>query len=183
MLSIPTNVWLGTTIENQAMADLRIPILLSIPARVHFLSCEPLLESVDISRWLDRTVGGRFHAEPIVSWTIAGGESGPRARPTHLDWARSLRDQCQEAGTAFFWKQWGEWLPWSQFTAAGIDDDPEQTRFQTMEWEDGRWKDVGRPMWCDTEDGHIDDEQCVGRVGKSRAGALLDSREWREFPA
>ena len=69
-----------------------------------------------------------------------------------------------------------------------VDDDPEQTRFETMEWDfgvdlaDGEWRDVGRPMWCDSQDGRIDDEHCVGRVGKKAAGALLDGVEHREMP-
>jgi protein gp37 len=109
--AIPANVWLGTTVENQAMADLRIPILLSIPAKVRFLSCEPLLGPVDISRWLDRTAAGRFHAEPIIDWIICGGESGVGARDMDADWARSLRDQCQAAGVWFFMKQMARKAP------------------------------------------------------------------------
>ena len=119
---------------------------------------------------------------PHVDWIVSGGESGPGARPAHPDWFRSLRDQCAASGAAYFHKQNGAWLGWSQFTAAGIDDDPEQTRFPTMEWEDGKWSDVGHPMWSDTKDGAIDDEHCVGRVGKKLAGAMLDGREHREMP-
>jgi protein gp37 len=107
----PSNVWLGTTVEDQKMADLRIPRLLSIPATVHFLSCEPLLGPVDLSRWLDRTTAGRFHAEPIVDWVIAGGESGAFSRDSDPDWFRSLRDQCEAAGAAFHFKQWGRQAP------------------------------------------------------------------------
>ena len=107
------NVWLGTTVENQTEAERRIPHLLSVPAKVRFLSCEPLLGPVDLTA-IERTGGetgfmrpldGRFH------WIIAGGESGPGARPMHPDWARDLRDQCAAAGTPFLFKQWGEWAP------------------------------------------------------------------------
>ena len=109
------NVWLGVSTENQETADQRIPQLLQTPAVVRFVSCEPLLGPVDLAgvsggndylgdHW-DRNVG------PGIDWVIAGGESGPGARPMHLDWARSLRDQCAAARVPFFFKQWGEWAP------------------------------------------------------------------------
>ncbi len=94
-----SNVWLGTTVENQTEADRRIPLLLATPAAKRFLSCEPLLGPVDI-RWTEVTVPG-------LDWVIAGGESGPNARPMHPDWARSLRDQCAATDVAFFMKQMG----------------------------------------------------------------------------
>lgn len=124
------NIWLGATVEDQKMADLRIPILLSIPAKVRFLSMEPLQELVRLKdEWL-------MH----LDWIICGGESGPGARHMNPSWARSLRDDCQRSGTFFFFKQWGDWLP----------DSP-------------------------TDHAHT-------RVGKKAAGAMLDGREWREFP-
>ncbi len=86
------HVWLGCTVENQEEAERRIPHLASVPARVHFLSCEPLLGPVDL--------GG---VQP--DWVIAGGESGHNRRPMDLAWARSLRDQCAATDTAFFMKQ------------------------------------------------------------------------------
>lgn len=125
------NTWLGTTVEDQRRADERIPHLLAVPAAVRFLSCEPLLGPVDLRRWLIcSTCGGcgavtqehDYASETIgchdcmgerspINWVIAGGESGPGARPTHPAWARSLRDQCAEAGVPFLFKQWGEWAP------------------------------------------------------------------------
>ena len=94
----PVNAWAGTTIENQEWADRRIPALLQVPAPVRFLSCEPLLGALT----LDLTG---------IHWVIAGGESGPGARPSHPDWFRSLRDQCAAAGVPFHFKQWGEFAP------------------------------------------------------------------------
>lgn len=141
------NIWLGVSVENQETADERIPLLLQTPAAVRFLSCEPLLARINLSRWFDacpfsrrvdapthswlfdgddpyivchfcrerrdaitgRVIGTRFTPAPGIDWVIAGGESGPRARPMHPDWARSLRDQCQSAGVPFFMKQmWGK---------------------------------------------------------------------------
>ena len=105
----PDNVWLGTSVENQEQADIRIPKLLKIPAKVRFLSCEPLLEEIDISKWIElelQAFGGHGSATfPRPNWVIVGGESGPKRRPFNPDWARSLRDQCKKAGVPFFMKQ------------------------------------------------------------------------------
>jgi len=141
------NVWLGTTVENQAEADRRIPHLLATPAAVRFLSCEPLLGPVDLRhmdqdifdavgdaltgkwRWRD---GPTRQETPRINWVIAGGESGPGARPMHPDWARSLRDQCAAAGVAFHFKQWGEWLSGEIFH-------PESKRSAGLvHWQDGQ---------------------------------------------
>lgn len=126
----PPNVWIGTTVENQEWADKRIPHLLEIPARVRFLSCEPLLGPVKLFDEPLRNVegkvvlspctglgviaehlGGNAHSFNIgIHWVIAGGESGGKARPTHPDWLRSLRDECHLTGVPFLFKQWGEWI-------------------------------------------------------------------------
>ncbi len=88
------NVWLGTSVENQRWTS-RIDELRQAPATVRFLSCEPLLGSLD-----DLDLRG-------IGWVIAGGESGPRFRQVKVDWIRGLRDQCARAGVAFLFKQWG----------------------------------------------------------------------------
>ncbi len=109
------NVWLGTSVEHQAAADERIPPLLTTPAAVRFLSCEPLLEPVDLDAFLWEDAGpvwaGRNLANPGLDWVICGGESGAHARPMDLDWARSLRDQCVAANVAYFFKQVGGRTP------------------------------------------------------------------------
>lgn len=90
----PENVWMGVTVENTETIN-RINDLKQIPAKIKFISAEPLLSNLpDI---------------PLknIDWVIAGGESGPGARPMYPDWVRSLRDQCQTAGVSFFFKQWG----------------------------------------------------------------------------
>lgn len=97
----PENVWLGTTVEDQKRANERVPELLGVPAKVRFLSCEPLLERV--------VIPGFDILRP--DWVIVGGESGPKHRPLDLDAARSLRDKCQTAGVAFFFKQVGGRTP------------------------------------------------------------------------
>lgn len=129
--ALPRNVWLGVSVDDQQRADERIPLLLQTPAAVRFLSCEPLLGSVDLSKWImpptegqaffDALGGvcggiigkpvGRVEYRNSLHWVIVGGESGPGARPMHPNWATSIRDQCQAARVPFFFKQWGEWLP------------------------------------------------------------------------
>jgi protein gp37 len=109
------NVWLGTSVENQAAADERIPHLVRTPAAIRFISAEPLLGALSIEPWLRPGPLKPEHGIPgvrRVDWVIAGGESGPRARPMHPDWARDLMHQCQRAGVPFFFKQWGAWTPY-----------------------------------------------------------------------
>ncbi len=112
------NLWFGATICNQQEADEKVPILLQIINPNHFLSIEPMLGPVDLSAWLfpperTGTSYGGLHEEiagsPLIDCVIVGGETGPRARPMHPDWVRSVRDQCAEAGVPFFFKGWGEW--------------------------------------------------------------------------
>lgn len=96
------NVWMGVSVEDQAAADQRIPVLLETPAAVRFLSCEPLLGPVALgtpNNWLD-AFGG-------IDWVIVGGESGSGARPCNVAWIRSIVEQCKAAGTACFVKQLG----------------------------------------------------------------------------
>lgn len=90
------NIWVGTSVGLQKRADERIPKLLEVPAAVRFLSCEPLLGPLDLSPWVNQ-----------LQWVICGGESGSGFRPLNLDWARTLRQQCQDTNTPFFFKQHG----------------------------------------------------------------------------
>lgn len=176
----PANVWIGTSVENQATADERIPLLLDIPARVRFLSCEPLLEQVDLRFPCVGTHRGtgspdcpktphHHHDYNCVGrnihWVIAGGESGPHARPMHPEWARSLRDQCAAAGVPFFFKQWGEWA-------------------QLKDWPMGNSPHVG-PM--DLNGLGYNDIIVVDvkmrKFGKKAAGNTLDGKQHLAFPA
>jgi len=153
------NLWLGVSAENQSAANERIPLLLQTPATVRFISVEPMLEKIDIgSTWMRckscgsmqlscvTTCGacGKWHnAEEYgssikaIDWIIIGGESGAGARPFHLEWARSLIDQCRELGTAVFMKQVGsnafyEGKPFKTKSRAGSDPSewPEWARIQ-----------------------------------------------------
>lgn len=124
----PKNVWIGTTVENQEMADKRIPLLRSIPATVRFLSCEPLLGPTNLPvSWLEPD--SEESTELVfqgIHWVIAGGESGPKARAASIDWFRSLRIQCRETNTAFFMKQLGG----TKSHRGELEDFPEDLRIR-----------------------------------------------------
>lgn len=163
-----SNVWLGVSVENQAAADERIPLLLGTPAAVRFLSCEPLLGPVNLRKifaggfgYVDSLTPGYFAdrrdvREPI-NWVIAGGESGRDARPMHPKWAEWLRDQCEDTNVPFFFKQWGEWAPLC------FENGPITTNAETI----FRFEEDAEEVW---------------RFGKKAAGALLDGVEHKAFP-
>lgn len=171
----PANVWIGATVEDQERANQRIPQLLRIPARVRFLSCEPLLGPVYIfegshvkSRYRGIVTGGRG-----IDWVICGGESGANARPMHPEWARSLRDQCAAAGIAFHFKQWGEWAPGECVNVTGT---LKCASFAGQYWEYSTQTE-NQSQHC-----HADDAPELFRVGKKSAGRLLDGVEHNAFP-
>lgn len=107
------HIWLGTSVENQEMADKRIPLLLQTKAKVKWLSCEPLLGNIFLSaNWMDKP---RYFETGTIDWVVVGGESGLKSRLMHPDWVRNLRDQCVSFKVPFFFKQWGNYLHISQF--------------------------------------------------------------------
>jgi protein gp37 len=157
--SFPFNVWLLVSVEDQATANERIPLLLKVPCIVRGLSCEPLLGAIDIKYWIDRLEHGKhsFHStsKPKINWVIVGGESGKNARPMYPRWARAIGDQCKAAGIPFFFKQWGEWKP--------VNRDELQN-------------------YLFTKTLHIDEETCFAKLGKHSAGNKLDGNVYQEFP-
>jgi protein gp37 len=175
----PHHVWIGTTCENQEMADKRIPELLKIPAKIRFLSCEPLLGPVNLWPWLNdpstyivqgnHATGqypvGKYAGPSPIRWVIAGGESGPNARPMHPGWVRSLRDQCVAADVPFLFKQWGEFHP------------------VVFDMGDG---DIGvlpsGLLDCDVKPKAIAFDGEMERIGKIAAGCQLDGQFWHQFP-
>lgn len=148
----PEHIWIGTSVENQEQADIRIPELIKVPASVRFLSMEPLLGAVDLRDYLMEThqpccSGGGFMSYSCgcqgawetytldeIHWVIVGGESGHKSRPISLDWVVDLQQQCEESGVPFFFKQWGA------FDSDGV------------------------------------------RVGKKKSGRLLNGVEYSQFP-
>ena len=189
------NVWLGVSAERQQEADERIPDLLATPAAIRFLSAEPLIGTIDFYRTSAAMPndGHPWRNGPIlqgIDWIIAGGESGPGARPMHPDWARSLRDQCAAAGVPFFFKQWGAWAAVSQMSEEQIEACyPSRSE---------RYPEATRRALVDTHALHADGSRhgAVDRnaflqgtgamtmfeVGKKRAGRQLDALEHNGMP-
>jgi protein gp37 len=195
----PKNIWIGTTVEDQKRADQRISVLLRIPAKVHFLSCEPLLGPIKFGTYslktkscfvckaedeLKQPRGTQSHpincvhrlkfkesSSPAIgiNWVICGGESGPKARPMHPDWARALRDQCEAAGVPFFFKQWGCFRPAEQ-----ADFEPGAPG--KMGWV----RADGSTYWADAPQSEGDELMLL--TSKVQAGRLLDGVEHNEFP-
>ena len=203
----PPGIWLGVSIEDQATADARIPLLLDTPAAVRFVSAEPLLGPIDFGRFMPRVhhhpnndlstpenraaIGAIIHAAtrqlgPCLDWIIVGGESGDRARPMSAAWARSIRDEAEAAGVPFLFKQWGSWIDADHWLAQLA---PHQMRILV----DGApWRPAQPLNFSDAEilakaTGnrrfiHHSDGASMIQVGKAAAGRLLDGREWSEFP-
>jgi protein gp37 len=181
----PENILLGTTVENNEVAIPRIVSLLNIPAKGRFLSCEPLLGPLDLTTWLpnpeadqDTTAfHNHCHPEDSIHWVICGGESGPKARWMNPQWARSIRDQCFAANVPFFFKQWGEWIPWEfdeqQFNHVLYSQ-------HDMElWNDDAPRDpLNMPKGWEWDESDF----LFQKVGKKVAGRLLDGHEHSEFP-
>jgi len=115
------NIWLGVSVEDQQTANERIPILLQTPANNRFISAEPLLGPIDLCnlsgsansyyQCLKPITGSGGSNRARLDWVIAGGESGPYARPCALNWVCKLAGQCEDSRVPFFFKQWGEWMP------------------------------------------------------------------------
>lgn len=114
MTGFPQNVWVGVTAENQEWANTRIPILLTIPAVVRFISAEPLLGSLDLTTWLKvEALDDHLRhksADDGLQWVITGGESDARARVTHPAWFRTVHSDCRRHGIPVFFKQYGSYL-------------------------------------------------------------------------
>jgi protein gp37 len=171
------NVWLGVSVEDQEAADKRIPLLLDTPAAVRWISAEPLLGMVDLTSlsrsssdgewtYIDNALTG-FRATkcggwngPRLDWVVVGGESGPDARPMHPEWARSLRDQCADAGVPFLFKQWGEWAGHC-YPYPGV---------KHIELDGTTLDGPTRTSWS------------MKRVGKKIAGRLLDGVQHDGYP-
>ncbi len=189
------NVWLGTSVEDQKRANLRVWPLLDTPAAVRFISAEPLLGPVDLRRTSPTRIGGALYRDalspltdadtgavlsPGLDWVITGGESGPGSRPMHPAWVRSLRDQCEATGVAFLHKQWGNFSPYVPTSPHPFD--PDRT---VPDW--------GHPhVFVSYADGTVvttaadvpgtGDWQTMYPMHKSRAGRRLDGQTYDGYP-
>lgn len=195
------NLWLGVTAENQEAADERIPLLLQTPAAVRFVSYEPALGPVDLRAVSTANVSAAAgnKLSDCLHWVIAGGESGPHARPMHPNWVRSIRDQCAGAGVPFFFKGWGEhgtcWATMPHMIADELyPSEPTWKMFTSYE----QWIAKARG-WLKRGDICLDLDgkqlHCGGDfmratypvaimtpMAKAKSGHLLDGREHHEFP-
>jgi protein gp37 len=153
--AFPRNAWLGVHITEQRYVERYVSYLQAVPtAGIRFLYCEPLLEHIDIRRYLEPQ--GRV---PRIDWVVCGGQSINGAEPTYPEAVESLQWQCEQAGVPFFFKQWGNWAPVEN---VGLEAAGDRHVIQL-------WRYDGRP------------EDMV-RVGKRVAGRVLNGRTWDQFP-
>lgn len=176
------NVWLGTSTEDQETFDERVEHLAACPAVVRFVSAEPLLGDIDVGNAFDDPPDGSTYGK--IHWVIAGGESGPKARPSHPDWFRYLRDQCANAGTPFFFKQWGEWASTHPEGALsphnGWCSPIAHTDFITRNasYKSDVEPTMSKGKFALEKEGFA----FMHRIGKQKAGRLLDDRLHDEYP-
>lgn len=172
------NVWIGVSVEDQATFDLRVPLLREIRSSVKFLSCEPLLGSIDLYKEFPVGKGTVAHGT-LVDWVIVGGESGSKARPMHPDWVRLLRDQCAYVNIPFFFKQWGEYADGSNGLSRTI------TILSDGDYCSAGWE---HSLRCRNNHVMSSDEWYayspirMSKVGKNKSGRLLDGVEHNGMP-
>jgi protein gp37 len=192
------NVYLGVSAEDQSRADERIPDLLATPAAGRFVSAEPLLgplelRAIDVSgdgevlplggAWLGRPEYENEYGGQKLDGVIVGGEKGPGARPGLAAWRRSIRDQCAAAGVAYFEKQWGEWIDADEWlrhleTPCNRVMAGDRRLVSPLNFEDAKiLAGIGGYRFE-----HQSDGSTMIRVGKARAGRLLDGREHNDLP-
>lgn len=162
------NVWLGVSVEDQAAAAERIPQLLQTPAAVRWISAEPLLGPVDLREIVmpdGDTLGTYLHNDGEragLDWVVAGGESGPNARPMHPAWAQSLRDQCAAADVPFLFKQWGEFAPREPYASELMESDELCGKWDGVSYRYGK-KGAGRLLDGTQHDGYPKKTVCANR--------------------
>lgn len=179
----PENMWFGFTVENQDEADKRLDFLMEIPAKILFVSCEPLLGFLNLEKWLYTryVMGGGRHMYRQLSWVIAGGESGNNkgTQPMHPDWPKGLLRQCQAADVPFFFKQWGQYGDGSDYTSkhkhyavlnngdkVELHNEPPVLRGEVLQAH--QWNQLNPVV--------------MRKCGKHLSGALLEGIEYKEFP-
>lgn len=213
------NVWMGVSVENQEWANIRVPALLDTSAAVRWISAEPLLGPVDLAPWLGpwnlAVTHSRANPTHIIGpyedgtdvpqmdcdtcdfdtartgldWVVAGGESGPKARPMHPNWARGLRQQCADAGVPYLFKQWGEYgieaplddqgryLNTPRGLGITVADDGTVYQPGDLSYPDG--PRYGEALRADHGRASL---TAMYRLGKKKAGRELDGRTHDQFP-
>jgi len=142
--SWPPNVWAMVTGENQDLATSQIPYLLEIPAKIRGFPVEPMLSPVDLGMWIKE-----------IQWVIVGGESGPNSRALNPKWIGDGRDQCLSADVPFFFKQWGNWIPYNSENNLDLKLKKNINPSEIMS---------------------------MRHVSKKEVGSILDGRTWKQLP-
>jgi hypothetical protein len=175
------NIALGVSVEDQTTADVRIAYLNCIPAAIKFVSCEPLLSSINFEKAIGHTL--KWHTggmKNCLSWVIVGGETGPKARPMHPDWVRSIREQCKEAGVPMFFKSWGEYKPGSDYINLKSKNHLVLNNGKYARWDNDDWKSITKDY------SSAQFAELSGNVmhlcGKKYSGAELGGELIQEFP-
>lgn len=180
------NVIMGVSIESQKYIE-RLHWLVRIPAATRCISAEPLLGELDLhftriafekasEDFLNLPTKDLLYPKGSIDWVIAGGESGPGARPCNFGWATKLQQQCKKAGIAFFFKQWGEYLPLCEWYKK-----PFFTKNKTIYTANERGQAVDVYDYYKTAE-KITDENTFYKVGKKLAGSLLNGQQYRQLP-
>lgn len=177
------NIIWGITAENQEQANKRIPWLLEIPCSCKMVSIEPMLGEVDLTKIIDSDgdtidcLNGKMYQKSckvdktfdIISWVIVGGESGSNARPMHPEWVKSIKDQCEKSNTPFFFKQWGEWKKVGECDNCKDSKYYDDRKCQILNISGGQGY-------------HGELAYYMKKVGKKKAGCLIDGEEYKQFP-
>lgn len=153
----PDNVWLGVTVENEKHKD-RIKYLKNTNAKIKFLSCEPLLSDL-----------GEIDLNGI-DWVIAGGETGPSARPMHPQWIENIMNQCKKMHVPFFFKQWGSWIPETMIKETGLESYSGEGLLLNFDGSISSWEDVKENQYV------------MFKVGSKIAGSKIHGQEFKEYP-
>jgi protein gp37 len=153
---IAPNIWVGFSAANQDTFNGSIGHMAQIPAAVRFVSIEPFLGKIELPQY------------PVLDWVIAGGESGGNARPTNPAWVRSLVDQCEKLEIPLFFKQWGEWAPFSCLTRREQRDKARKGLLKSYSFDESGFK--------------LNLAQRSFRIGKKQAGNTVDGFTWENFP-
>ena len=177
------NIWLLASVNDQASANLRIPVLITLPVKVKGISAEPLTGPIDIEaivapRAENHSANGKSLGLKKIhhlAWIIAGGESGGKASALSPWWLRNLRDQAKDAEVPFFFKQWGEYIPNSQYEGPEL----KANRYKWVNSATGKMTPaIGH--WNETE--MLQHQDQVIRMGKKAAGRVLDGKTHDGFP-
>lgn len=183
---LPDNIWCGVSASNQEEANRLIPELIQVPAAVRFVSIEPmtgpirLMHTEQDQSHYHNFLTGEYKLFPIITktpkldWVIVGGMTGPGSIPMHPQWVRSIKDECLATNTPFFFKSWGDWV-----SADFVEGRMKSSRWKWIDFKNGDLCNALDPFPEANETHH---HELMARIGRKKAGHLLDGIEYRQFP-